>query len=484
MTQDFELRVLTGLHQGARCQAHDGALIGSDGGCDIVLCDEGIADAAARLHLGPDIWGMRPPFDPGSSDDAVEHRDPPHSASARSDTGFGMALALGPVLLTVAHPSASWPEPDQIAAVSRDARSLAPRSDEDADRSVEGISTGPCADSPHTTGSPGSPAPATDTKVLFDASIPPATQAYGALSAHTYRRPRAAGLRWAVGGLLVLLVFGSVASFPPGKVPPAAQAHTGRPVEPETLLRAQALLADRSYAPRVRASANEYQEVVVTGWVHDQTEHDSLATALSTIWPLPAMRVTTETLIAERLRAHMRDVDVRAEIARLPAGDLEIRGVAGTDQARQEAYRRWRDDAAASAFPVTISLSLATDVVETFRKATATAGLPAMASTWEDKALHIKPGVLDMSQQEELKAVLDALNPLYMGVIRIDSDPGQVSASIPFRVRTVVGGGQPWVVLEDGTRIAVGGTHGAYRLTSIDDGSVVFDGPSLTVITR
>ncbi|WP_179283412.1 type III secretion system inner membrane ring subunit SctD [Bordetella genomosp. 9] len=459
MTLDLELRVLTGLHQGAKCQAHDGALIGSDGRCDIVLCDEGIPREAARLSLGPAAWGMRPPSDPRGPEDAVESGDTPYPASDRSDTTFGMPLALGPVLLTVAHPSTPWPAPGQLIAVPHAVQNPAPESNAETD-------TAPGAE------------------VLVGAPLEPATQAYAALGVPTYRRPRAAGLRWAVGGLLVLLVFGSVASFPPSKAPSNAQARTGRPLEPETLRRAQALLAERGYAPRVQARANEYQEVVITGWVQDETEHDSLATALSTIWPLPAMRVATETQIAERLRTLMLDMDISAGIGRLPAGDLEIRGVAGTDQVRQEAYRRWRDDGEASAFPITISLSLATEAAGAFREAVAMAGLPAMASTWKDKALHIKPGVLDVSQRERLNAIQDALNPRYMGAIRIDSDPGQADASFPFRVRTVVGGGQPWVVLEDGTRIAVGGTHGAYRLTSIDDGSVVFDGPSPTIITR
>ncbi len=46
-------------------------------------------------------------------------------------------------------------------------------------------------------------------------------------------------LRWAVGGLLVLLVFGSVASFPPAKEPTMPPRPAGMTTDTETMQRAQ-----------------------------------------------------------------------------------------------------------------------------------------------------------------------------------------------------------------------------------------------------
>ncbi|CAM3768612.1 EscD/YscD/HrpQ family type III secretion system inner membrane ring protein [Bordetella sputigena] len=465
MTQDLELRVLTGIHQGAKCPAQDGALIGSDGRCDIVLCDEGIADEAARLWLGPETWSIRSPLEPRDTPDALE------TVSECPDIRFGMALRLGPVLLSIAHASSPWPVPDEFPAILHSTITT------DADRAGPGSTDHPAAPADETA----DPTQSDGGQAVAGMSV---AQGAGGFDKQAYRRPKGSGLRWAVGGLLVLLVFGSVASFPPSKVPPTTQVQTGRPPDPETLVRAQQLLAEQGYAPRVRASASANQEVVVTGWVRDEMEHDRLATTLSSVWPLPAMRVAKETQIAERMRMHLRDMDVHAGIAHLPAGDLEIRGVAGSDGVRQEVYRRWRDDPSALVFPVPVTLSLAAELSESFNKAVAAAGLPAMTSIWEDKAFHIRPGTLDASQRKQLQAVLDALNGLYMGAVRVDVDPAQAAGSAPFRVQTVVGGKQPWVLLEDGTRIVIGGTHGAYRLTSVEDGSVVFDGPTPTVIAR
>lgn len=52
MNQALELRVLTGLHRDARCAVSDGALLGADSNCDIVLADTGLGVQAGRLRIG------------------------------------------------------------------------------------------------------------------------------------------------------------------------------------------------------------------------------------------------------------------------------------------------------------------------------------------------------------------------------------------------------------------------------------------------
>jgi type III secretion protein D len=456
MTQDLELRVLTGIHHGARCQARDGALIGSDERCDIVLCDDGIADEAARLWIGIDTWRI---FTQGDASDTMP------------EVPFGTPLELGPILVTIAHAAAPWPDAGMLQSAG-----MATKKDTTQQAVPNHESAGA-----QTAADPAWSVPAATTR--GDEGELAAKGAVAA-RAQSSRRRKGSGLRWAVGGPLILLVFGSVASFPPAKVPSMPRAQAIPPRDPEILLRARHLLLEQGYAPRVRASLGAEQEVVITGWVRDDTEHDRLATALSTIWPLPAMRVGKESQVAMRMDMHIRDMDLHAVIAHLATGYPEIRGVAASDAVRQEALRRWREDADAMVLPVAMTMLLAAEVADAFNTAVAAAGLPPLASSWKDKALRIDAGALDRPQLEQLQTVLDMLNPLYMDALRLDGENARATESMPFRVRTIVGGRQPWVILEDGTRIVIGGTHGAYRLTSVEDGSVIFDGPSTAIITR
>ncbi|AOB32421.1 hypothetical protein AKI39_19390 [Bordetella sp. H567] len=459
MTQDLELRVLSGLHDGARCAVRDGALIGSQGHCDVVLCDDGIAGEAARLRMGTGSWGMSMP------DGAVDGATP--------DAPYGTPLPLGPILLTITHAAAPWPAPDQIF----DARETASERWDDPARAamLQDGTTGASAAAASASGQSSASGKAQTGRPLAtgeDPMRPPGS-----------RRRKGLELRWAVGGLLILLVFGSVASFPPAKEAPSPRMATGMTTDTEPLLRAQRVLAEREYARRVRASLSAQQEIVVTGWVRDELEHDRLATDLSAIWPLPAMRVGKESELKAWMHSRMQDLDVHAVILRTGDEDLVVRGIAGSDATRQQAYQRWREEAGTVPRPA-MTLLLPTDVQHALDQAVAAAGLPALASRWKDKVLQVNPGGLDPSQRPRLHAVLDALNPVYMGALRVEGENPVPASAVPFRVQTVVGGRQPWVVLEDGTRIVVGGKHGAYRLTSVEDGSVIFDGPTTAVIPR
>ena len=90
----LELRVLSGLHRDARCDARDGAVLGADPDCDIVLADAGVAPQAARLRLGARGWSMQ-------AQDAT-------GTPAEPDTPFNQPLPLGPLWITVARRADPW----------------------------------------------------------------------------------------------------------------------------------------------------------------------------------------------------------------------------------------------------------------------------------------------------------------------------------------------------------------------------------------
>jgi type III secretion protein D len=251
----------------------------------------------------------------------------------------------------------------------------------------------------------------------------------------------------------------------------------------ETLLRVQHLLQEQGFSDRVYATITSDPEVLVTGWVRDQVEYDRLATILSKIWPQPTLRVDNETQATAKIVSQVQDLDMRVTASYPEAGRLAIWGITASDAVRSQAIERWRVDTAASP-QVTTTLLLATQVGDAVNEAVTMAGLPRVTVSWKDKTLQIVPRGLNVSQREQLKAVVDTLNPTYMNMLHLNNDQAPKPESIPFRIHSVVGGEQPWVMLEDGTRIVIGGTHGAFRLKSIEDSSVVFDGPITAVIPR
>ncbi|WZB74515.1 hypothetical protein WJ972_28700 [Achromobacter insuavis] len=93
MSEALELRVLSGLHRDARCQVADGAVLGADPACDIVLADDGIP-RAARVRIGEGGWDL-------ALDDAAPNPQPgtPFNRPvplARSGSPWPVAATPGP----------------------------------------------------------------------------------------------------------------------------------------------------------------------------------------------------------------------------------------------------------------------------------------------------------------------------------------------------------------------------------------------------
>jgi type III secretion protein D len=463
MTQDLELRILTGLHQGARCPAQDGVLLGSHEQCDVVLCDEGIASEAARLWIGNTAWRL------------TGHGDP---QDAPTELPFGTPWSLGTIHVTVAHPDDAWPSSEELSALLRFPK-------ESGAHAGDAVPGERLADETAASGKEGgkaeiATAPHGYRDALQKGSPPQENTLHSRVGSTQRKKSR---LRWAAGGLLLLLVFGGAASYSPAGVQSDAHIPAAPLADNETLARTQQLLRRLGYADRLRASLSSDHQVVVTGWVRDNKDHDELATVLTGIWPLPSLRVDDQEQVSARIAAQSADLDMRVAVEYPGPGHLIIRGIAATDAVRTQALERLKpnDDAGPR---VTMTVSLAGQVSAAVYKAVAAAGLPAVSADWKDKVLWIGARGFDTPQLKRLEGILEALNSSYMNALRLRPDELPASPGVPFRVHSVVGGAQPWVMLEDGTRIVVGGTHGAYSLKSIEDGRVVFDGPSTAVIAR
>ncbi|MNT78230.1 hypothetical protein D3C72_2174450 [compost metagenome] len=80
---------------------------------------------------------------------------------------------------------------------------------------------------------------------------------------------------------------------------------------------------------------------------------------------------------------------------------------------------------------------------------------------------------------------MDDFNKHYLGVARIAAASAATpSDSVPFVIRSVVGGPQPFIVLEDGSKLLVGGVYRKYRLITVENTRIIFEGPRNAIVTR
>ncbi|WYX61161.1 EscD/YscD/HrpQ family type III secretion system periplasmic domain-containing protein [Achromobacter xylosoxidans] len=130
-------------------------------------------------------------------------------------------------------------------------------------------------------------------------------------------------------------------------------------------------------------------------------------------------------------------------------------------------------------------IALAQQVSDTLSSRLVDAGLSGVTLTWKPDHLEIAAGALDDDQQARLQETLDDFNKSHLGVARLAAASATAAAdSVPFVIRSVVGGAQPFVVLEDGSKLLVGGVYRKYRLVAVENTRIIFEGPRTAIVTR
>lgn len=126
----FELRVLTGLHQGAALPLiGDQWLIGSDAALDLALHDPGVAQRHCRLERSGEHWSLN--AEDGAVMDEEGHAHPVTALAP------GSPFVLGSVWLAVTPAEAAWPNvPVPVAQNTGETEPVAPTPVPKARRSV------------------------------------------------------------------------------------------------------------------------------------------------------------------------------------------------------------------------------------------------------------------------------------------------------------------------------------------------------------
>ena len=445
----LELRVLSGLHDQARCAAEDGAVLGSDPACDVVLADAGLGARAARLRLGTQGWDLAP--DP----------DAP-AAQAEPATPFNQPMPLGPVWVTVARRSDPWMA-GPIAANDGDAGAAAAA----VAVAVTG-ETPPAAETP-----PQAEPPAADPRPPLPAAAAPRKRDSW---------PIVLGLAAVV--LTLLVAIGMAWLLP--STPKPVERPDPRAIAERSIGQITAALERLGLASRLHVAMSRDGTVLVSGWVRNAAEQDSVASALSQIWPMPALRVSAEDAAVASAATTLKAFGVRYAPRYDGDGRLTILGIASSARERASAL-----DAVRAQLPgMTVlgnDIALAPDVADALSAQLADAGLSGIALTWKADRLEAGASGLDDEQLSRLQTVVARFNATHLDVVALARPAAAdrpFADSVPFGIRSVVGGPQPYVVLEDGSKLLVGGTHKQYRLTAVEPKRLIFEGPRPAIVLR
>ena len=458
MNATLELRVLSGLHREARCPVTHGALVGADPDCDIVLADTGLPARAARLILDDQGWNLTP----GESEPEPD---------AASGTPYNQPLPLGPVWLTVAYPEDPWVDAPETAKADGDDAATETSTDTETETTpTEAAESAPDPDDASGDGSTRA-APVIHADPRPDRAIRP-----------TRGRSWIMILGLAAAGLAIVVAM-AMAWLLPSKVPTPPRPDPGIAAK-QSLPRIQAVLERLGLTSRLRASMTAGGTTAqVSGWVKDADERDALASALVQIWPMPAMRVSVEADALRTARTALETYSVTYAPRYDGDGRLSILGIAADETERTAAIEAVRTQLPGMTV-MGNTIQLAPAVADALTRELAAAGLSGVTLTWDRHHLRADSSRLDDTQLARFEHILAEFNRRFFDVAALPDDDRPAASTVPFGILSVVSGKTPFIVLEDGSKLLVGGTYRQYRLTGIEERRLTFDGPRPAIVLR
>jgi len=491
---ELELRILTGVHAGARAIVQQQFVIGADAACDFVLSDASIAARHAEIRLVGDHWTIVPLH-------PIEGA-PPEGLKLPC----GARIALGRVLISLDAANAPWQsasDEEELLAVRSAASDLAenPSADDSGGNVVEGEGVDEQTPADHESAA-GLASPS-----RFD-------RLFGG------KRHVVIASAAAIGFVLIIaMAFTLYAIVQPAapssdaadrvaataRVPASSAA--AAPPERADIVRIREILAQPREGATLRVELQRNGSARVAGFVLDEDQYITLATALSKVQPRPAMRVQSEAEVTAQVLRWSNDLKKQGWVlSYLGGGNFSLAGTAVDEIQRDEMFQTVREE-----FPMLVSLAdevrLFPDLIARLEASLREAGVRNMALKWSDEQMELNMSQLtpsQLNQFEELmvglfretkgrlrfkvRAALAAPPPRPQQAVRDGADlalvPPEPDAVLPFRIRSISGGPPAAIRLEDGRMVMVGGEVDGYVLTGITATDFTFEGPTRIAVRR
>jgi len=458
----LELRIHSGTHAGAH-EALTGTslLLGAANDCDFLLADTGLLPQHARLFSGAGELRLQlldVPSDPADPADAVGMALEP-----------GVLHRVGPVLISVNVPDAPWPDAACVQAALR----ASPSSDLVA-TAAELPSVSALDD-------------LTERPELSPFAVSDVASAGRTMLLLSFlsRRGWFALLMLVPVALLLWAVWSVVLSPVPG-----AEAVLPLPAQASATAQREAVLAvvqRLNLGSRVSVTTGANGMPAVRASLLGDDEYEQLAMALSRLSPRPALSVTSEqdlqAIVVGAVAHEATDLGLALNAKPLGGGRFRLEGALADAAARDALLARLRRNLP-SEVVLDNGLSTAEERALSLLADLRGSSFAEVTGRWADGQLHIEAllAAADVPRWEQMLLRTAQRHP---GVafsastrLRPADAPNRlpaVLATLPFRLRTVVSGPAPYVVLNDGAKLMIGGSHQGWRLLEIDPSSVVFE---------
>ncbi len=477
-----QLRILSGCHQGASLALVPGqsVSVGSDDDCDVWLSDCGLAAGeSVQVMWQQAQWSVLSGVQQAQAGE--------QGAAMPSDHALGAVALLGQVSATVCKTHVPW-QAFVPAAPQRQDRAAEAASPADADQ-PEPAADGTAAGTANTT------------------TVAPDLQQIASPSRENGAKPawhQQLRSRQVAACCLALLLLG--AGWAVWRHAPAS-ASVQEPAR--DLLPAQAVLSPQARekavqdatlaialvdpALRMRVASNAEGGATVSGWVDSVEQLDRLAQALSSLRPLPRLAVRTAAEVLDALSDAGSVHSMNLQFSLLGSGKVQAKGMVATPSTQQLLLAQLRERAP-EGIEIIDGLKVASLQGPAVKSWLAAQGLAATRAEWDGEQLVLGVDV-SAGQRVQLERLLAAAQTPLSGVpfllqtrsIQAEAVRKRVQAGdagLPFRIRSVVGGAAPYVVLADGAKLQPGGGHAGWRLVAVEPDHVVFDGPKRLEINR
>lgn len=447
---DFELRILSGLHEGARVFLSDQLSVGGTLEHEVFLRDPGFSQLSGAIQLTEQGWIW------------VNN-----GAGPQGSANFGEMRRIGGIAVTVDRDDAPWPK--QIdSSDTPDIEQPVPV-EENNPQSEESLH-------------PAVPAEQ-------DSVEPPLMPSSAPAANISSRRSTAITAALIAGGLVFGFLLVAAWLFlrpPPSELGPTP---TETALDPATLVAYQTVLADLNLENEVRVRPDE-DGVRLVGIVENDGTLEALSNRLASFDPRPAMSIMTTEELKLVANATVQRFSPRLQVA-CRGAQCALTGAALTEESVKSAASALINEVPAIS-AVSQDVALPDDVARQFVNALEKKGLHGFKSSWDGNELAIV-GPMNSDQHTELMIELGKLAeqtkdliPFRLTINELQTTPEQVASAgrPPFDIVAVVGGSFPYVTTSSGENVLLGSSFMGYRLVQIRPREVIFDGPRMLTFKR
>ncbi|MDK2123478.1 type III secretion system inner membrane ring subunit SctD [Parachitinimonas caeni] len=454
-TVALELRVIHGIQAGARLPLAEGSyLLGSGERADVVLRGPAISEEHATLTISANQITLTPGNGP------ITLANGSHIQSAY-DLAIGATFCLGGIWLCVDEPASAWPAPIELIAP-------APIDSATRDSSADQTNDQPALPPPPRT------EPALGTLPENDLAAPSADHQHNQRPKAFFQHILLSSIAIVVIGTVLFVVF----SKRPSEQPQQAK------LEPKQQLLNAIKASHLSSHYKLQAVGDGF---IVNAHVKDDAARAALARQLLSLPVKSTLRITTDANLLAGAQPIIEQSGLPIKVTATGGGSIQITGAApGSD--RLEQLLQSLQEEVPGIRHIDNQVLLPDDLISQLKAALGRADLLSkvklIAATRDNQRTLDLSGTLSADDFDRWEKLFTDFTQRYGSMLPIKASFIRLARPLPFGIRSVVGGDMPYVITQSGEKIIAGGKIGAYRLASVSDSEIIFEGPERVRVAR